>query len=164
MNREDFFFWRNWPVKRRKRYFQLLALVWVLVWVMAFASVAALRESAERAELEAKARHLRVAPLVAEAKALKEQGGELSNLSPMAVVQQIGRDMGLGDRVASVRPAQLPGGRQGVQVLYQALDMVEFVDVLTAISGEARLQIVAMTMNHRLDQPDRADLQLTVGR
>ncbi len=89
---------------------------------------------------------------------------EAASLSPLAAAQQITRDMGIEDRLASIRPARAAQGRDGVQLHMESLNLPELLYFFASIRNQAGLQIVSGNLTKRLDNPSLIDLTLVLTR
>lgn len=122
---------------------------------------------------EAQDRHLQVADLVSEIHALERRAGLSGTISgetarlqaPILIAaRQITRDIGLEDKLISVRPALQATGRDGVQLYYERLTLPDLLALLETLEREGGMQTSTMTFNRRLDDPSLADLQLVLFR
>jgi len=66
--------------------------------------------------------------------------------------------------LTSVRPALQSAGRDGVQLYYERLDLAELTGLLEALQRDAGLKTSSLTLNRRLDNTSRADLQVVLFR
>ncbi len=167
MRLEELYFWQNWPMGRRGRYFMIMALLWALLWTVCYSVLSWSADAAESELGRLQARYERTEPLVAQLKALQsgsENSGNLSDLSPLAAAQQLTRDLRMQQQLASIRPAKLAGGQEGVQLNFLSLDRDQFVNLLQALNERGGMQIVNFAFNHRMDKPERADMQLVLVR
>jgi type II secretory pathway component PulM len=164
MRLEELYIWQSWPVNRRKRYFQLAALAVAGVWVVLFLIFSGMTAGAKSDLTVERAKYERVSPLVQKVLVLQSQAGQLATLSPLAAVQQAGRDLGLEDRLVSIKPTQLMGGQEGVQLMFESLNLRELVDLLHTLNVKGRLKVLSCMLNHRLDDPELADIRLVLVR
>ena len=164
MKIEDLYFWQNWPVGRRRQYFRLSMLIWLGLWCLLFVLTTYLTDGARKSVSAAQSRYERIVPLIAEIKTLEARKSDLTDMTPLAAAQQVSRDLKLEKKLASIRPTQLTGNQEGVQLLFERLDLDEFLSLLDTLQEKGRLKIVSSLINHRMDQPDRADLQLVLAR
>lgn len=158
-------FWRDWPFGVQRRFAQGLvvcvAFLGLLVWVGLYQAT----QRAEAAAGQALERHLRVADMAQEVRMLESGRTESLAGTPMLIAaRQISRDVGLDEKLTSVRPALQSAGRDGVQLYYERLSLTELIGLLEALHREAGLKTSSLTLNRRLDNPSRADLQLVLFR
>lgn len=158
-------FWRDWSPgvqTRTAQAFVVLACVaGCLIW---FALFNATRQTAQQAQ-HAWERHQRAAGLVREIRALEGARGDTLSGAPILIAaRQVSRDIGLEEKLTSVRPALQSAGRDGVQLYYERLNLPELIGLLEAMQREAGLKTSTMTLNRRLDDPALADLQLVLFR
>ena len=164
MQMDAFFFWQEWPQARQKTFFQAALGAWIglliLVWIMLAGATAA--RSREAAALAAK--HRQIKPMVDEIIRLKAQKGALAGLGPMAAAQQVIREMGLEAKLSSIRPTQVAGGGDGVQLLLESFNLPELIKLLGSLGERGGLKIISFSLSHRMDSPKLADLQMVLGR
>ena len=158
-------FWRDWPSGRRRgALYPLLALTAagsMAAWLSLYAATqrSILREEAAM-EL-----HQHVSALVAEIRSLdRGPNPERANLPILVAARQLSRDIGLEDKLISVRPALQATGRDGVQLYYERLTLPDLLALLETLSRDGGLHTSTVTFNRRLDNPSLADLQLVLYR
>lgn len=162
-------FWRDWPPGRQRRFVQLLLAASVLISLLCWHGLyAATQQAVEEAQASQK-KHGRTAELVQRIRGLEQQHDQASGIgndsAPVLVaVRQVSRDMGLEDKLASVRPALQAAGRDGVQLYYERLNLPELLALLEALQREAGMRTSSMTFNRRVDNDSLADLQLVLYR
>lgn len=164
MNLDTLFFWQEWTLSRQKTFFRAVLLAWmgllVLAWMMLAGSTTA--RSREAAALAAK--HQQIKPMIDEILRLRAQKGALAGLGPMAAAQQIIREMGLEAKLSSLRPTQVGGGGEGVQLLLESFNLPELTKLLDNLQVRGGLKTVSFSLNHRMDAPKLADLQMVLAR
>ena len=158
-------FWRDWPLERQRWALYLLLALTVLaataIWLWLHA--ATLR-AAEREEAVME-RHQKVSELVAAIRGLERgANAEQANLPILISARQISRDIGLEEKLVSVRPALQTTGRDGVQLYYERLTLPDLLALLEALNRESGLQSSTVTFNRRMDNPSLADLQMVLFR
>jgi hypothetical protein len=133
--------------------------------MLAWSWLHAATQQAEEQNRLALERHLRVSEMVQEIRGL-EQGQEQPHVTAPILVaaRQVSRDIGLEDKLVSVRPALQASGRDGVQLYYERLTLKELLALLENLGRDAGLQTSTLTFNRRLDNPSLADLQLVLFR
>lgn len=159
-------FWRDWPLERQRGALYLLLILTVLTTTTAwFWLYAATQRAAER-EAAAMEQHQRVSTLVAEILGRERGAGpeEQANLPILIVARQISRDIGLEEKLISVRPALQTTGRDGVQLYYEQLTLPDLLALLEALNRDSGLQVSTVTFNRRMDNPSLADLQMVLFR
>lgn len=158
-------FWRNWPPGTQRRAALAFVFMVVLTGGLAWAGLhAATKRTAQEAD-HALERHLRVAGMAQEIRLLESGRTEgLAGTPILIAVRQVSRDIGLEEKLTSVRPALQSAGRDGVQLYYERLDLPELIGLLEALQRSAGLKTSTLTLNRRLDNPGRADLQLVLFR
>lgn len=164
MRIDTLFIWQEWPPARQKAFFQALLAAWMgllaLIWILLAGATAA--RSREAAALAAK--HQQIKPMVDEILRLKAQKGALAGLGPMPAAQQVIREMGLEAKLASIRPTQVAGGGDGVQLLLEGFNLPEMIKLLENLGERGGLKIISFSLSHRLDSAKLADLQMVLGR
>ena len=161
---EDLMFWLVWPARRRRRYLVGAMIVWVCLWVAVFAGLSMANSDLRKGMDTLKTRYERVRPLAREVLELQSRTGQFASLSPLAAAQQVGRELKLEEKLASVRPKQLGGGQEGVQLLFEALNLGELLDLLQGLGDRGGLKVMTCNLIHRLDNPKLVDLQLVLAR
>ncbi|PTN32004.1 hypothetical protein [Desulfonatronum sp. SC1] len=158
-------FWRDWPRGRQRGALCLLLALTVAGSVAAWFSLYAATQRAVLREETATELHQRVATLVAEIRD-QERGPSLerANLPILVAARQLSRDIGLEDKLISVRPALQATGRDGVQLYYERLTLPDLLALLETLGRDGGLQTSTVTFNRRLDNPSLADLQLVLYR
>lgn len=157
-------FMQDWPPRRRRRFLQGVTLAVGGAWAVCFLVLTTMTDAAAERTKAVQQRYDRVAPLVEEAVTLQARKGTLASMKPLAAAQQVSRDLKLDSRLASLRPAQLAGGQEGVQLFFESLDLAQLYDLLEAIQDRSGLKVFSMNFTRRMDVPDRADIQLVLVR
>lgn len=162
-------FWRDWPPGRQRRFVQLLLVAGVLISLLCWHGLYAATQQAEEEARAVQKKHQRTAELVQRIRGLEQQHdqapGQPRDGAPVLVaVRQVSRDMGLEDKLASVRPALQAAGRDGVRLYYERLNLPELLALLEALQREAGMRTSSMTFNRRVDDDSLADLQLVLYR
>lgn len=144
---------------------RLAALVCTALWLALFLGLNVMRGNSEKQSMSHAARLNKITPLVRELEGLgAERDNSFSGIGPQAAAQKVTRELGLEDRLASLRPSQLVGGQEGVQLLYESLDLNQLIRLLEQLKSKGGLSVLSVVVNHRLDQPERADLQLVLSQ
>lgn len=164
MKLEDIIMWHSWPVGRRREYFIALFAAWCVFWIVLFTIFSTMTGTARKDIERAEDRLKRVEPVVQEIQALQKATGNLASLTPLAAAQQLSRDLNMERQLSSIRPTQLAGGQEGVQLLFESLDRNQVVQLLETIRTRSRMKILSFVFNHRMDNAKRADLQLVLVR
>lgn len=158
-------FWREWPFGLQRRFAQGLVVCMALFGLLVWAGLYQATQRAEAAAGQALERYLRVADMAQEIRML--EGGRTESLAgtPMLIAaRQVSRDVGLEEKLTSVRPALQGAGRDGVQLYYERLSLTELIGLLEALHRETGLKTSSLSLSRRLDNPSRADLQLVLFR
>ena len=134
------------------------------MWLGVFMIFSVLGDGAASRTRAQEAQFDKITPLVQDYLERQTVMGPLAGLSPLAAAQQITRELKLEDTLAAVRPMQITGGQEGVQMLFQALDHRQLLALLDSLTDRGGLKILSCNLNHRLDKPDFADLQLVLAR
>ncbi len=158
-------FWRNTSpgAQRRMALAGLLgaALLGSGLWAGLYAATTRTAQETEQS-LE---RHLRVAGMVQEIRSLEgTRGQSLAGTPILIAARQVSRDIGLEEKLTSVRPALQSAGRDGVQLYFERLDLTELIALMESLQRVAGLKTSTLTFNRRLDNPGLADLQLVLFR
>ena len=164
MRIEDISFIQELSPARRRRVLALAVLAWAVVLGLAWLT---LTETAERSR-----QHItdvgkemdRVVGLVGQVMHLEAQLAALSGLAPLAAAQQVVRDQGLESKLTAIRPTQLGGGVEGVQMVFESLDLPQIINLLKQLRARGGLSTISSTVSRRLDTRDHADVQLVVVR
>lgn len=164
LNLEQLSFWQEWPVARQRTFFRALLWAWIgllaLIWILL---AGATRRNASETESLAQ-RQAQIKPMLDELLRLKDQKGALAGLGPMPAAQQIIRELGLEPKLSSIRPTQVGGGGEGVQLMLESFNLPDLIKLLENLGSRGGLKIISFTLNHRVDAPKLADLQLVLGR
>jgi type II secretory pathway component PulM len=159
-----FFFWQDLTGRQRRWLF--LCVFWLLVaalvgtWIMFYVME---QRSQRRVDVLAQ-RYAQAAPLVEQALELQARKGALAGMGPMPAAQQVIREMGLDNRLASIRPTQLGGGAEGVQLIMESINLPELLTLMDNLDHRAGLGVLNFSLSRRLDNKDLADLQLVLAR
>ncbi|HAS88102.1 MAG TPA: hypothetical protein DCS48_02180 [Desulfovibrio sp.] len=165
MDLERFYIWQDWPAERQKMFFAALVAGWALILFMVWSGFAESQSKAERITLSSKQKYSKVVPLVEQLKAGEVSRGALVDREPMTAAQQVIRDLGLDSRLTSLRPLQAGANSgQGVQVLLESLNLPEVVALLRDFKARGALKVSNFNINHRLDSPELADVQIILVR
>jgi type II secretory pathway component PulM len=162
--RLNIYFLQDMAPARRKQLYRIMALLFVGLWVVVFMSLSSLAESEAQDIERLKRRHSQITPLVQQVVTLQAKVGALASMSPLAAAQQVSRDLKLEKQLATVRPTQFMGGQEGVQLLYESLTMPQTMRLLETIQTRSGMKVVSFVINHRMDNPQRGDLQLVLVR
>jgi type II secretory pathway component PulM len=153
------------PHNRRKYVYPAVPAVLGLVFIILFSTMAGMTADNERRLQTLSERYDRIVPMVRELRLLQNRGGEsLRPMKPLAAVQQISRDLNLEPNLASVRPMNLMGDQEGVQVLFESINLDQLVGLLTSLNSRAGLQVFSFNFNRRLDESTLANLQMVLTR
>lgn len=156
-------FWRDWSPGVQKRAAQaFVVLVGAAACLIWFGLFSATQRAADQAN-QAMERHQRADALVREIRQLERtQGDSLSGAPILVAARQVSRDMGLEEKLTSVRPALQSSGRDGVHLYFERLNLPELIGLLETMQREAGLKTSTLNLNRRLDDPGQADLQLVL--
>ncbi len=157
--------WQTRPVAEKKRIIMFVILLAALIPMFTWSWISS---STDRTMEEAQQiidRYERALPLAVEVMAGNTiQNDTGSGISPLAAAQQITRQMGLEDRMTSIRPSRALQGRDGVQIYMENLNLMELLQLFENLKNQAGLQIVSGNLNKRLDNPQLVDLSLVLAR
>lgn len=153
------------PHNQRKYIYPAAALFMMTIIVITFSGISGMRGDSKN-ELRALAeRYDRVVVLAGELSTLQKRGGSsLRPMEPLAAVQQISRDLKLETNLASVRPMNLMGEKEGVQVFFESINLDQLIGLLTSMESRAGLQVSSFNISRRMDKRDLADLQMVLTR
>ncbi|TVQ97923.1 MAG: hypothetical protein EA399_11905 [Desulfovibrionales bacterium] len=158
-------FWHDWPPGRQRAALCLLlaltalGVVTIWLWLLTATLRAAEREAA------AMERHHQVSELATEIRGLERAAvPEQTNLPILLATRQISRDIGLEEKLISVRPALQAAGRDGVQLYFERLTLPDLLSLLEALQRDGGLHTSTLTFNRRLDNPSLADIQVVLHR
>ncbi|MBI9112660.1 type II secretion system protein GspM [Maridesulfovibrio ferrireducens] len=165
MELERFFIWQDWPAEKQKLFFAALVAALAFVFFMIWSGLHESQLSAGRIVLQSKLQYSKTVPLVEQLKAGEASRGALIDREPMTAAQQVARDLGLDNRLTSIRPLQAGSSSgEGVQVVLEALNLPEVVSLMRDFNVRGGLKVTSFTINHRLDSPDLADVQIILVR
>ena len=165
MELERFCIWQDWPVEKQKLFFAAMVAAWALLLFMVWSGFSESESKAVRIMLSSKQNYSKVVPLVEQLKAGESSRGALIDREPMAAAQQVIRDLGLDTRLTSLRPLQAgANSSSGVQVILESLNLPEVVFLLRDFNVRGALKITNFNINHRLDTPELADVQIILTR
>ncbi len=165
MELERFFIWQDWPAEKQKLFFAALVAAWGLVLFMIWSGFHESQVSEARSVLQNKLQYSKTVPLVEQLKVGEASRGALIDREPMTAAQQVTRDLGLDNRLTSLRPLQSgSGSADGVQVILESLNLPELVALMRDFNVRGGLKVTSFSINHRLDTPDLADVQIVLVR
>ncbi len=165
MDLERFYIWQDWPTEKQKLFFAALVAGWALILFMIWSGLNESQSRTQRVELGSKQQYAKVVPLVEELKAGESSRGALVDREPMTAAQQVIRDLGLDNRLTSLRPLQAGANSgEGVQVILESLNLPELVGLLRDFKVRGALKVSNFNINHRLDSPELADVQIILVR
>ncbi|SDK54796.1 Type II secretion system (T2SS), protein M [Maridesulfovibrio ferrireducens] len=165
MELERFFIWQDWPAEKQKLFFAALVAALAFVLFLIWSGLHESQLSAGRTTLQSKLQYSKTVPLVEQLKAGEASRGALIDREPMTAAQQVARDLGLDNRLTSIRPLQAGSSSgEGVQVVLEALNLPEVVSLMRDFNVRGGLKVTSFTINHRLDSPDLADVQIILVR
>ena len=160
----DLSFLLELPAGKRKKVFLLGFLLWtgllLIIWLLLSGSVGGAK--ARIATLEKRLQS--VSPIAEETLRMESELAALAGLSPLAAAQQVTRDLKLESHLSTIRPSKLGGNREGVQMIFEALNLPQLLDLLKNLKGRGGLKVVSANLSRRLDKSKRADLQLILVR
>ncbi|NJB68647.1 hypothetical protein GGQ74_002320 [Desulfobaculum xiamenense] len=134
----------------------LLACVWL---VLTQAS-----GSARERIADVDKRYARAAPLVREVAYMKAQRAEFESMEPLAAARKVTRDLTLDAHLAAIRPTPAANGSDGIQMVFESLNLPQTLDLLKNLRDRVGLQVVSCSLNKRMDNPALADMQLILVR
>jgi len=157
--------WQTRPAGEKKRILMFIILMAALfpmvTWSWINSSISRTIEEA----VQIIDRYERALPLAVEVMAAESsRNEEAQGVSSLAAVQQITRQMGLEDRLTSIRPSRALQGRDGVQIYMENINLLELLQLFESFKEQAGLQVVSGNLNKRLDNPKRMDLSLVLTR
>lgn len=165
MDLERFYIWQDWPAEKQKLFFAALVAGWALLFFVIWSGFNESQSKAERIMLSSKQKYAKVVPLVEELKSGESSRGALVDREPMTAAQQVIRDLGLDSRLSSLRPLQAGANTsEGVQVILESLNLPELVALLRDFNVRGALKVTNFNINHRLDSPELADVQIILVR
>ncbi len=164
MKLDALYFWQDWPVSRWQYFFPSVALGLLGLFCIVFLSLAMMTDARRQDAVRFEDRLRQVRSLTQEILALQSQVGDLASLSPLGTAQQLNTDLHLEKNLASITPTQLAEGRDGVRLVYEALNLKQLVDLLQNIRSRGNLTILSCVINHREDNRMLADVQLVLSR
>ncbi|MEW5774445.1 MAG: hypothetical protein AB1916_13070 [Thermodesulfobacteriota bacterium] len=164
MRIEDIPFIQELSPARRRRVLALGVLLWAVLLLMGWLALSGIAARSQE-RIAATGREMeRAAGLAGQVMHLEAQLAALSGLAPLAAAQQVVRDLGMEARLTAIRPTQLGGGMEGVQMIFESLDLPQIINLLKQLRSRGGLSTVSATLSRRLDARDRADMQLVVVR
>jgi len=153
------------PHHRRKLLYPGMALGVALFFLALFSSLSGMSASARQKLDTLSERRERILPLVDELRARQDQGGKsLRPMEPLAAAQQISRDLGMEANLASIRPMNMVGGKEGVQVFFESINLDQLTGLLVSLEARAGLTVFSVNLNRRMDNPKLANLQMVLTR
>ncbi|MBG0775567.1 MAG: hypothetical protein H0S85_03940 [Desulfovibrionaceae bacterium] len=140
-----------------------VAMIWIAAWLALFVLLSWLSGGAERQLRSVKSEYARSSALVEKILDNQAERGDLAGQEPVAAARKVGADLGLAGAMASVREEEV-GGRKGVALVFDSLDGRQFVELIKALRDRTGMTVTALSLSHRLDDLERADLKLTLAR
>jgi hypothetical protein len=164
MRIEDIPYIQELSPARRRRVLALGVLGWAVILLMGWLALTEAAVHSRQSIAEMGKEMDRAVGLVGQVMHLEAQLAALSGLAPLAAAQQVVRDIGLEKHLTAIRPTQLGGGVEGVQMIFESLDLPQIINLLKQLRARGGLTTVSSTLSRRLDARDHADLQLVVVR
>lgn len=109
-------------------------------------------------------RYEKAVPLAEQIQTAIPDQNNLEQLSPLAAAQQVARDMGIEEKLTSIRPTRALQGRPSVQIHIQDLDLPQLLHFFANLETQAGLQLISGNLNKRAENPARMDLSLVLAR
>ena len=163
-NYNSLLFWNDWPVRRQQVFFTALLGGWIVLLFLIWFGLWAATDSAHEHRQDLQRKYEQILPLAEEALRMGTTLGALVELGPMPAAQQIVRELKLEQNLTSIRPTQLGGGVEGVQILMESLDLPQMIDLLDQLEKRGGFSVLSFVLNHRMDDPQYADVQLVLTR
>jgi type II secretory pathway component PulM len=164
MKLEELLFWRDMTMSQRRLMIQASFLLVLLLLAGTWLGLHLSAQSAQEQAQRLKQRYAEVLPMVEQALNLQSSKGDLAGMAPMPAAQQVIRELGLEDRLASIRPTQLGGGGEGVQLVMEAMNLPELIKLMKNLRSRGGLSVLTFNLGRRLDNTELADLKLVLGR
>jgi type II secretory pathway component PulM len=153
------------PHHRRKLLYPGLALGVALFFLVLFSSLSGMSASARHKLDTLSERRERILPLVEELRGRQDKGGKsLRPMEPLAAAQQISRDLGMEANLASIRPMNMVGDKEGVQIFFESINLDQLTELLVSLEARAGLTVFSVNLNRRMDNPKLANLQMVLTR
>lgn len=153
------------PHNRRGLIYPAAALGALLLFAGVFSVISGITADTEKTIQDLSKRRERIIPMVEELRSLQQQGGSsLRPMEPLAAAQQIARDLKIEANLASIRPMNMVGDQEAVQVFFESLNLDQLMGLLISLESRAGLQVFSFNLNRRMDDPKLANLQMVLTR
>jgi len=175
--------WRNGPWRlvarlthleaaAQRRLWRALILVWTVLLLAAWATLAALTRAEEKAGEEAGQTYVTVAPLAAEVMDLRARKGQFEGQPPILAAEQVARATGINtERLrillapgSAMPPGATPAAGGTLSLQARGLTLRELVEVLRDLKIEAGLGTVSAHLGPSPGQDGRMDLDMVLSR
>lgn len=150
------------PHSRRARQRTLLLAVAVF-WGVTAGLLHQLAQDAQQSATSTMRRYTEVMALSRELLAAKTNLSPLATTPPMQAIQQIAATLGIQDQLANIRPG-MSEDVPTVELRLEGLDLTSMVSLLWQMQREARLKIIACTVERQEFGPNVVNLQLVLAR
>jgi hypothetical protein len=95
---------------------------------------------------------------------MQAQRAEFESMEPLAAARKVTRDLKMDDRLAAIRPTPAADGNDGIQMVFERLNLPQTLNLLKNLRDRVGLKVVSCSLNKRLDNPALADMQLILVR
>ena len=157
-------FWSHWPHASQQRFFRLAQLGTITCSLAVLVGLRLFTAAAEETVAQAMEQHARVVPIVTEIRTLRAQKGELVDLSPKDAARTLVDELGLDERLDSLRLTELAQDDIGASIEMSGLTLTQITDLLSALRDRANLQTPEFAVSRNPDDPRLADLRMVVAR
>lgn len=143
----------------------MLALgAWAVVLLLLWGAVSGAAQTALARIEDTDKRFARAAPLVREVLYMQAQRAEFESMEPLVAARKVTRDLKMDDRLAAIRPTPAADGNDGIQMVFERLNLPQTLNLLKNLRDRVGLKVVSCSLNKRLDNPALADMQLILVR
>jgi len=170
--------WRNGPWRlvarlthleaaAQRRLWRALILVWSLLLLAGWTTLAALTRAEEKAGEAAGQTYVTVAPLAAEVMDLRARKGQFEGQPPILAAEQVAKTAGIDQtrlRIQLAPDAATPAAGGSLSLHAQGLTLRELVEMLRDLKVEAGLGTVSTHLGLTPGQDDRMDLDMVLAR
>ena len=82
----------------------------------------------------------------------------------LSFVQKVGNDLGMEEKIASLKPKTAQGDRSAVSVRFEQLNLNDIINILSRIDAYSDLEIDSLSLNRRFDDKNLADLYMEISK
>ena len=158
------YFWSHWPTHSQQRFFKLMLMGTVLLTLSITIGFRILGGTMAERINDARDLYGQVVIIVEDIRSLRAEKGEFAHLPVEQATQALINDLGIGEKILSMRTSPLENNTDGVQVTFQGLSMNQLTAFMKGLRDQASLQTPKYVLTRNEDEPRLADLHVVLAR